>query len=83
MSSCTARMDASSTAYAHMCRDEHQQIGHNDSEHERCPLCRANDNLDYAMARIQAEVSKAFDMAQSANDALRAINTICINQTVK
>lgn len=27
--------------YAHMCRDGHQQIGHNDSEHEQCPLCRA------------------------------------------
>ena len=32
--------------YAHMCRDEHQQIGHSDSEHERCPLCRANDRAD-------------------------------------
>jgi hypothetical protein len=27
--------------YAHMCRDGHEQIGHNDSEHEMCPLCRA------------------------------------------
>jgi hypothetical protein len=27
--------------YAHMCRDEHVQIGHNDSEHEMCPLCQA------------------------------------------
>lgn len=26
--------------YAHMCRDGHPQIGHNDSEHEMCPLCR-------------------------------------------
>lgn len=26
--------------YPHMCRDGHQQIGHSDSEHEMCPLCR-------------------------------------------
>lgn len=30
-----------SHSYAHMCRDGHVQIGHNDSEHEQCPLCRA------------------------------------------
>lgn len=28
--------------YAHMCRMDHVQIGHNESEHEECPLCRAN-----------------------------------------
>src|SRR5262245_7030366 len=28
-------------SYAHMCRDEHIETGHNDSEHEMCPLCRA------------------------------------------
>jgi hypothetical protein len=28
-------------SYPHMCRDEHPQIGHSDSEHEMCPLCRA------------------------------------------
>lgn len=27
-------------SYAHMCRDGHIEIGHNDSEHELCPLCR-------------------------------------------
>ncbi len=27
--------------YARMCRDGHEEIGHNDSEHEMCPLCRA------------------------------------------
>lgn len=35
-----------SFTYAHMCRSDHQQIGHNDSEHERCPLCRANDHVE-------------------------------------
>lgn len=27
-------------SYPHMCRDDHIQIGHSDSEHEMCPLCR-------------------------------------------
>jgi hypothetical protein len=30
-----------------MRRDEHQQIGHSDSEHERCPLCHANDRGEW------------------------------------
>ena len=28
-------------SYAHICRDDHIQIGHNDSSDEMCPLCRA------------------------------------------
>jgi hypothetical protein len=33
--------------YAHMCRDQHVQIGHDDSGNdERCPLCRAIDALE-------------------------------------
>jgi hypothetical protein len=32
--------------YAHMCRDDHLQIGHNDSEHEQCPVCRAQGWLN-------------------------------------
>jgi hypothetical protein len=27
--------------YPHMCRDQHEQIGHSDSEQELCPVCRA------------------------------------------
>lgn len=34
-----------SYSYAHTCRDGHVQIGHNDSEHEQCPLCRALNAL--------------------------------------
>lgn len=34
-------------SYPHMCRMDHLQIGHSDSEHERCPLCRALDALSY------------------------------------
>ena len=34
-------------SHAHMCRDQHIQIGHNDSgDDERCPLCRALDGLE-------------------------------------
>jgi hypothetical protein len=40
--------------YAHMCRDEHVQIGHNDSEHEMCPVCRAKAEADHLRAGIQA-----------------------------
>jgi hypothetical protein len=36
-----------SRVYAHMCRDQHIEIGHNDSgEDERCPVCRAMDALE-------------------------------------
>ena len=35
-----------SYTYHHMCRDEHVQIGHDDVEHEMCPLCRANAEID-------------------------------------
>lgn len=41
-------------SYPHMCRDEHQQIGHSDSEHERCPLCRANDKVAALEAKLAA-----------------------------
>lgn len=34
--------------YAHMCRDGHTEIGHNDSDsgHELCPLCRALNEIE-------------------------------------
>lgn len=33
--------------YAHMCRMDHPQIGHNVSDDERCPLCRERDRADH------------------------------------
>ena len=33
--------------YPHMCRDGHAEIGHRDSEHEQCPVCRAYGALDF------------------------------------
>lgn len=41
-------------SYAHMCPDGHVQIGHSDSENERCPLCRANDEI----RRLQEEIEE-------------------------
>ncbi len=36
--------------YAHMCRDQHVQIGHDYSGNdERCPLCQAIDALEQIM----------------------------------
>ena len=32
-------------SYPHMCRMDHEEIGHRDSEHEECPLCRANNEI--------------------------------------
>ncbi len=53
--------------YAHMCRDGHQQIGHNDSEHERCPLCRATDAQDWIAQQLHNIVTnKSVDEWQEA-----------------
>lgn len=40
-------------AYPHMCRNEHQEIGHADSEHEMCPLCRANAATEAAQEALE------------------------------
>lgn len=36
-------------SYPHMCRTDHVEIGHSDSEHERCPLCRMTSERDEAI----------------------------------
>lgn len=62
--------------YAHMCRDGHVQIGHNDSEHEQCPLCRAQAALvrsaDFSDGR-DLSGKEAEDMAWTAKAALSSI----------
>lgn len=41
--------------YAHMCRMDHIEIGHNDSgDDERCPVCRVMDALAAERARREA-----------------------------
>lgn len=43
--------------YPHMCRDEHEEIGHRDGEHEMCPLCRANARI----AELEEAAREAFE----------------------
>jgi hypothetical protein len=38
---------------AHWCRDEHEPIRHNDSENERCPLCRMKDRAEHAEEQVE------------------------------
>jgi hypothetical protein len=58
--------------YAHMCRDEHIQIGHNDSEHERCPLCRAKDELESLRGRLRRQEQQWREMAKPPGRQLPA-----------
>jgi hypothetical protein len=37
-----------------MCRDDHIEIGHSDSEHEQCPLCRLIGALEVAREFIDS-----------------------------
>ena len=57
---------ANTESYPHMCRDGHQQIGHLDSEHEKCPLCRAAAEID----RLTQESNERLCVIRE----LRAIN---------
>lgn len=57
--------------YAHMCQDEHIEIGHNDSEHEMCPLCRAiaeRDKLREVNAALLAVAIAVVDHQNSVFD---------------
>lgn len=49
-------------SYPHMCRDDHIQIGHKDSEHEMCPLCRT-----IAFLRILLGEDERFQVAIGGN----------------
>lgn len=51
--------------YAHMCRDEHTRIGHNDSSEERCPLCRAIDALSAIESLTADEIQARFGHSSS------------------
>lgn len=54
--------------YAHMCRDGHVMIGHNDSEHEQCPLCRARDTVRAEMLTDENLMAAAKAICQHDND---------------
>lgn len=55
-----------------MCCDEHQKIGHADSEHEMCPLCRA-----------LAEVSRLRDDVTTLTEANRMGNNTIFVMSAK
>ena len=55
------------STYPHMCRMNHVEIGHADSEHERCPLCRVNDRA-WELEQQNAELRAA----------LEQVNRMCI-----
>lgn len=38
---------------AHFCQDGHEPIWHNDSEHERCPMCRALNEIEALKEEIE------------------------------
>jgi hypothetical protein len=48
--------------YAHMCRDDHVQIGHNDSTEERCPVCRERDRADAAEDKLKEVENRILDL---------------------
>jgi hypothetical protein len=56
--------------YAHMCRDGHEQIGHRDSEHELCPLCRVIGALRHVIDDKDVTYSVRVSRAR---DVLRAV----------
>ena len=67
--------------YPHMCRDVHVQIGHSDSEHEMCPLCRANAKAEHLRDGVYQSVQALKMLYMSAGlgqttgqDALAALS---------
>lgn len=60
--------------YPHMCRDEHVEIGHADSEHERCPMCRLRDALYHINSindhpgRFNKEIQDVLDSVIDTSD---------------
>ena len=65
--------------YPHMCRDEHQEIGHADSESEMCPVCTAIAERDAAReeadayAKLNAEVGGELAHALEREARLRGL----------
>jgi hypothetical protein len=50
--------------YAHFCADGHQPIGHNDSEHELCPLCRALNEIE----ALEDEIDQHDEICKGVNN---------------
>lgn len=60
--------------YPHMCRMDHVQIGHSDSEHEQCPLCRVIGALEAARESVEAPSTRGERRLLETIDA--ALNSV-------
>lgn len=59
--------------YPHMCRSDHIQIGHKDSEHERCPLCRTISLLQAAHEYLESDVADGFRPAERLSSLIAGV----------
>ena len=66
-------------SYPHMCRDGHERIGHSDSEHEMCPLCRARAERDEARRKALEDALWEIDglLVLQTDSGPWARDTIC------
>ena len=72
------------SSYAHMCRDGHVQIGHNDSSSELCPLCRVQSALTIAhgaLLCIGGTDSNWSEYARGVADEVSAVLLAVIGET--
>lgn len=61
--------------FPHMCRMGHPPIGHSESEHEECPLCRAISIADEAIAFADAHYPKKAEELGKRLEELRGEET--------
>lgn len=61
-------MKIEDVSFSHWCRQDHEIIGHNDSEHERCPLCRCQDDRDALAAELAVTEKLYEEMVDAAYD---------------
>lgn len=62
---------------AHMCRMDHEEIWHNDSENERCPLCRALDELRSLKGDEEDKAEGLHDFAAVVAEVLDRHDEVC------
>lgn len=58
------------TDFAHMCRDGHEEIGHNDNQGEMCPVCRALAKERHTFEVLEQRIRDEFEIT----DRLRSEN---------
>jgi hypothetical protein len=61
-------------SYPHMCNCDHIEIGHADTEHELCPLCRMinqRDELMHMNRSLRIAVTSAAGVIEAMEDERR------------